>query len=95
MQDYLMPNEQFKVKCTDQELIQDLIELYTYWYKIANETHKEFVDKFDNDELEASDSYYIGQADGALEALSEIMLTVLGGGVTYDVWQKTMEWINR
>ena len=95
MKTYLTAAEGFKIK-DQQQLISDIIELYTYHYKQATDLHNKLYDADIDDEdiSEAEENAYIlGKADGANEILSAIILSAFGGGVAYDIWQKTMEWI--
>ena len=104
MQNYLTAGEGYEMKCSEQELISNLIEMYTYYFKEANQLHEKFFDERveeaetkDEEDINAYEinSYRLGKADGAVETLSEILLSVLGGGNMYDIWHKTMMWVNK
>lgn len=74
-----------EMKCTEEELMNSLVECYTYWLKKA-------VDYMPDDDSESP--YEAAQAIGATEALQAIMLQVFGGKTFYEIWEKTMTWAN-
>lgn len=77
-----------KMKCTEEKLMNDLVEVYTYHYKRAVEMDR-------GDSQNANHAYELGKEDGAVEALSAIMLQVFGGKAFYEIWTKTMEWATK
>ena len=74
------------MNCTEDKLKNDLVELYTYYFKRSAQA------RHGNTPLLA---YETGKNDGAVEALGAIMLQVFGGRRMYEIWQKTMEWANK
>lgn len=76
-----------KMKCTEEKMMNDLIELYTYYFKRAAEEDRKAA-------RNENQIYEIGKNDGAVEALGAIMLQVFGGKAMYEIWKKTMEWVN-
>ena len=75
------------MKCTEEKLMNDLVETYSYHFKRAVELGR-------GDSKNAQHAYELGKEDGAVEALGTIMLQVFGGKVFYEIWQKTMKWAN-
>ena len=75
---YRILGEGFTMQCKEQDLLRDLVEAYSYYYKIA--------------QTEGPDGT---RAEGAVEALSAIMLKVFGGPAFYKIWESTMEWASK
>lgn len=76
------------MNCTEDKLKNDLVELYTYYFKRSAQMSR-------GDSQNANHAYEVGKNDGAVEALGAIMLQVFGGKMLYEIWQKTMEWANK
>ena len=88
---YLQAGEGYEMKCTEQELINNLIEMYTYHFKQAREIQDKMVDE---EFISEDDLYNLGKENGAIDAVSAIMLSVIGGGDMYDIWIKTLDWLD-
>ena len=79
------------MKITDEKLKNDLVEMYTYYFKRSVE-ESEGRDLLS--EVTPEQAWNIGKCDGAVEALGAIMLQIFGGQMMFEIWQKTMKWAN-
>ena len=84
MQTYKQASEGYEPKCSVEEVLNNLIEMYTYHFKLAAEADRDDPKK----------DYEVGRADGAMEAIQAILLAVVGGGQMYDIWQSTLKWVH-
>lgn len=77
-----------KMKCSEEKLMNDLVELYSYYFKRSVENNRK-------DLRSDSQFYELGKDDGAVEALGAVMLQVFGGKAMYEIWNKAMVWANK
>lgn len=77
-----------KMKCTEAELMNMLVECYTYYFKRVADGERNLAE----DDVPG---YALAKDEGNLEALGAIMLQVFGGKKYYEIWEKTMEWANQ
>lgn len=82
MKSYKQAGEGYTIKCSADEVFNNLVEMYTYNFKLA-------VDLSRDSEI---NDYNIGKADGAVEVLSALLLSMVGGGQMFDIWQSTLRW---
>lgn len=66
------------MKCTEQELIKNLKELHEYYWNLGKKLHA-------SDSKSPNHAYETGKADGALEAVDAILLSVIGGKEMYKI----------
>lgn len=85
MSAFLFANENIEMKCSENELIDALVELYTFNYKLSQ--------KADRETLDAAQTYQVGTYDGAVTALGAILLKVVGGHQYLDMLERIGEWV--
>lgn len=83
--------ENITMKCTEKQMMNALVELYTWNYKKAMAWYEKHDEK-EEVTVEEADAYEIGKHNGAIEALSAVMLQVFGGRAYGEIWGKTVEW---
>lgn len=82
---FMLASDELEKKCSDTELIESLVELYSYNFKKSHDADRENQDEF----------YNIGRTDGAVDALSAVLLKVLGGREMYNLWQRVIDWADK
>lgn len=85
----------YTVKCSEDEIVNTLVELYTYRFKEARDIDATIDDDMDISEIDPEKAFELGMAQGAVDALSNVLLAVLGGGQMFDIWQSTISWLDK
>lgn len=82
---FMFASDELEKKCSDTELIESLVELYSYNFKKSHDADRENKDEF----------YNIGRTDGAVDVLSAVLLKVLGGREMYNLWMRVIDWADK
>lgn len=74
-----------EMKCTAEQLRQNLEEMYVWYYRRARELLSIEVDKWTVD-----DASEAGKATEGMDAIASIYLVTFGGKALYKMWMKTL-----